>query len=95
MVLISKKAALFMEESKRIPIFPICPLAHSLLGKLTVIVGHCDLLLEKESTDPECANRLRLVREAARSMGVELQDHQCEHMIHQKTLVEGPDPKHA
>lgn len=75
-----------MEKSKQLPILPICPLAHNLLGKLTVIVGYCDLLLERESVDSESLHHLRLIRQAARSMGTELQDHQCEHLLHQKTV---------
>jgi hypothetical protein len=66
-----------MQKSNGMSIFPVCPLAHSLLDKLTVIVGHCDLLTEARSTDSVSSQHLKLIRQAAQSMAVELEDHQC------------------
>ena len=40
-----------MEKSNGLSVLPVCPLAHSLLDKLTVIVGHCELLAERSSED--------------------------------------------
>jgi len=57
----------------------ICPLAHSLLDKLTVVVGYCDLLLEKDSMDATSLRHVRLILQSAQSMAVELHNLQCEH----------------
>src|SRR6202140_4839092 len=40
-----------MEESSRSNYQPDCPLAHDLINKLAVIVGQCDLLVEKTPKD--------------------------------------------
>jgi hypothetical protein len=73
-----------MEKSNGMSILPVCPLAHSLLDKLTVIVGHCELLAEAQSEDSESAKSLQLIRQAAQSMALELKDHQCEHIALRK-----------
>jgi len=69
-----------MEQSNGISVFPVCPLAHTLLDKLTAIVGSCELLVEQSSADSVSSKRLQLIRQAAQSMTVELKDHQCEHI---------------
>jgi hypothetical protein len=49
-----------MEKSNGMSALPICPLAHSLLDRLTVIVGHCELLAERSSEDSvSCTSPLR------------------------------------
>ena len=58
---------------------PACFLAHDLVNKLSVVVGHCDLLIEKAlPQDKELAGRLALIREVAKSAAHDLIDHQCE-----------------
>jgi len=69
-----------MEKSNGLSVLPVCPLAHSLLDKLTVIVGHCELLAERSSEESVSSRHLLLIREAAQSMASELKDHQCEHI---------------
>jgi hypothetical protein len=69
-----------MEKSNGMSLVPVCPLAHSLLDKLTVIVGHCELLAGTSSEDSASSRHLLLIRQAAQSMASELKDHQCEHI---------------
>ena len=58
---------------------PACFLAHDLVNKLSVIVGRCDLLIEKaQRQDEELAARLILIREVAKSAARDLTDHQCQ-----------------
>jgi hypothetical protein len=54
-----------MEKSNGMSVLPVCPLAHSLLDKLTVIVGHCELLAERSSEDSACSRHLPLIRQTA------------------------------
>lgn len=56
---------------------PSCILAHELINKLTVIVGHCDLLKESAPEDSHCLERLKQIREVARSIAEDLNRHQC------------------
>jgi hypothetical protein len=77
-----------MEKSNPRSIVPICPLTHSLLGKLQVILGYCDLLVERHSQDSESSNHLQLIQQAVQSMGVELHDYQCELIVQQRITAE-------
>jgi hypothetical protein len=77
-----------MEKSNPRPIAPICPLTHSLLGKLQVILGYCDLLVERHSQDSESSNRLQLIRQAVQSMAAELHNYQCELIVQQRITAE-------
>jgi hypothetical protein len=77
-----------MEKSDPRLIVPVCPLTHSLLGKLQVILGYCDLLVERHAQDSESSNRLQLIRQAVQSMGVELHDYQCELIVQQRITAE-------
>jgi hypothetical protein len=77
-----------MEKSDPRPIVPVCPLTHSLLGKLQVILGYCDLLVERHSQDSESSNHLQLIRQAVQSMGVQLHDYQCELIVQQRIAAE-------
>ena len=77
-----------MEKSNPRSIVPICPLTHSLLGKLQVILGYCDLLVERHSQDSESSNHLQLIRQAVQSMGVQLHDYQCELIVQQQIAAE-------
>jgi hypothetical protein len=49
-----------MEKSDPRPIVPVCPLTHSLLGKLQVILGYCDLLVDatRKIQSPQIASSL-------------------------------------
>ncbi len=66
-----------MEKSKARNLQPACMLAHNLINRLAVIVGHCDLLTEDSPTDSKCHKRLALIREIAYTAATELSEHQC------------------
>jgi hypothetical protein len=77
-----------MEKSNGRSAVPVCPLTHSLLDRLTVIVGHCELLGAADSVDSHSSKHLRMIQEAAQSMAAELKNYQCELIAlrkHQKT----------
>jgi len=50
--------------------------AHTLINKLSNILGYCDLLLEKTEQGTEQARRLAMIRETAQTVVKELVDHQ-------------------
>lgn len=56
---------------------PTCLLAHSLINKLAIVVGRCDLLTQKTPEESECYQRLMSIRELAKSMAEEIKEHQC------------------
>jgi hypothetical protein len=56
---------------------PTCLLAHSLINKLSIIVGRCDLLREEALEESECYQSLMSIQEVARSMAEEITQHQC------------------
>ena len=55
-----------------------CPLAHDLLNKLTVIVGTCDLLVEKTPENSPSLAQMLMIRNVARSMATDLGQLQCD-----------------
>jgi hypothetical protein len=55
---------------------PACLAAHKLLNKLSVIIGNCDLLIEKTEAGTEHAQRLAGIREVADTAVKELLEHQ-------------------
>jgi hypothetical protein len=72
----SEKAVPFMETAGHACNKPICLLSHELLNKLSVIVGHCDLVKPSESPEKVCAH-VTEIRIAAQSMAKYLQQTQC------------------
>ena len=56
---------------------PACLLAHRLVDKLSIIIGHCDLVSEEVEPGSECAKRLELIHSVAAEMAKELSVHQC------------------
>jgi len=56
---------------------PACMLAHDLVNKLSVIIGHCDLLGAKAEPGTECVKRPTAIHDTAKSMATELTNHQC------------------
>jgi hypothetical protein len=54
-------------QSKR-PFLPVCPLAHKLLNRLTIVTGYADLLAEVTKDNPECVRCLGMIRQAAQDM---------------------------
>jgi len=67
-----------MEKSRARDLQPICMLAHDLINRLAVIVGHCDLLTEDGPEDSKCHKRLALIREIAYTAATELGERQCD-----------------
>lgn len=55
---------------------PPCMVAHDLVNKLSVIISHCDLLLEITERETEYAMRLALIRSVADTAAKELAEHQ-------------------
>lgn len=55
-----------------------CVLAHNLVNRLSVIIGCCDLIDEGSELTPEDANRLATIRNVAKLMAEELNEHQSE-----------------
>jgi len=56
---------------------PTCLLAHSLLNKLSVIVGFCQLLEEEARSGTALARRAGMIHDMAKDMGEEIVTHQC------------------
>lgn len=50
--------------------------AHKLINKLSIIIGNCDLLIQKTDVDAEQARRVALIREIADTAVKELIEHQ-------------------
>jgi len=50
--------------------------ANTLLDKLSVIVGHCELMPEQAALDPEILKRLRLIQQVAQSMADDIHKYQ-------------------
>ncbi len=46
--------------------------AHSVFNKLSIIIGNCDLLMARAQSDSVVAQRLAIIREAARTAADEL-----------------------
>lgn len=59
--------------------------AHDLRNKLSVIVGNCDLLIEKTEPGTEHARRLAIIREAADAAVKELTEYQYSMEAHTRT----------
>ena len=57
---------------------PECPLAHTLINKLSTVIGNCDLLLEKAEEDSPELSRMKLIRDTAKSMAADLIEFQCD-----------------
>lgn len=57
---------------------PACLVAHNLVNKLSAIIGHCDLLSQNAALGTECAHRLSMIHDLAKSAAKELTDHQIQ-----------------
>ena len=60
------------------PVLSSCVLVHELLNRLSVIMGNCDLVIEKTPAGSERAKLLSVIQENARIMALELSSRQCE-----------------
>ena len=64
---------------------PECPLAHDIMNRLSVIVGNCELLVEKTSADSPLLERILLIRDQAHAIVRELAQFQCD-LIRLRTI---------
>jgi hypothetical protein len=67
-----------MEKFSTDPYQTDCPLAHDLINKLAIIVGNCDLLVERIPETSPLWNRMLLVRDLAKAVGEQLGQLQCD-----------------
>jgi len=65
-------------KSYEIKYQPICMLAHDLVNRLSVIIGHCDLMAEENPENFKLSQHLDAVREMAKSSATALKDHLCQ-----------------
>ena len=59
------------------PILPACMVAHDCRNLLSVIIGHCDLALEKIPEASEIAKRVSIIRGAAIAIAATFDNAQC------------------
>ena len=57
---------------------PLCLLSHDVINKVSVIIGNCDLLTKEAVDGSEEARRLLLIRDVAKSIAEQLNQHHCE-----------------
>jgi len=67
---------------------PACLLAHRLVDKLSVIIGHCDLVSEEVEAGSECAKHLGMIHSVAAEMAKELSVHHCQVSEAVRSMVE-------
>lgn len=58
---------------------------HEMLNRLSVIIGNCDLLIEKTATESECAKLLSVIHQNARGVADKLIAYQFEALAESKT----------
>ena len=66
-----------MDSTNDRAVLPVCMVAHDCRNRLSVIIGNCDLALEKTPEDAELAKRLATIREAAIAIAAEFDQTQC------------------
>jgi hypothetical protein len=55
----------------------ICLLSHALLNKVSVVIGHCELLQEPDQSPDQIAAHLAEIQIAAKAMAESLRQCQC------------------
>jgi hypothetical protein len=80
-----------MEKPSTDPYQTDCPLAHDLINKLAIIVGNCDLLVERIPETSPLWGRMLLVRDLAKAVGEELGQLQCD-LARARTVYEHKTP---
>ena len=86
-LLVNPKAVHTMTESKKEKYELECPLAHELIGKLSVIVGNCELLADNIPQDSPQLERTLLIREMAKAVAKDLGKIECD-LLRLRTAVE-------
>lgn len=64
-----------MAKNKQ-PHEPACMIAHEMVSKFAIIIGHCDLLGEMLEPNLEASRRVNMIREVARKCVAELREHE-------------------
>jgi hypothetical protein len=64
--------------------------AHNLVNKLSAIIGHSELLGTKAEQGTECAKRLILILDLAKSAAHELTEHQSQILQYRIDRVQDP-----
>lgn len=85
-----------MPDSSEMEHGPSCLLAHEFVNKLTIIIGNCDLLIEREAEaeipDSHSMRRLQVIRDAASRLAGDIQQHTCEiSKLARETLMHAKD----
>lgn len=57
---------------------------HEMLNRLSIIIGNCDLLIEKIATESECAKLLSVIHQNARAVADKLIAYQFEALAESK-----------
>lgn len=83
-----------MEKSNGGPVLPVCMMLHDIVNQLSVIIGNCDLVIEKASADSDYINRLRVISETAHRVVKTMTKHQCEltGLLRTARIVESAKP---
>jgi len=55
----------------------LCALAHDLNNAMTVVAGHCELILEHAEPGSECEKRLRQILMIAHTVAKRINGHEC------------------
>jgi hypothetical protein len=74
-----------MQNLSRVEHEPECQLAHDMIDRLSVIIGNCDLLIEKTPKDSPLLERMLVIRNQAHLVARELGQFQCD-LIRLRTL---------
>jgi len=67
-----------MEQLNGRPVLPVCILLHELINQLSVIIGHCDIGMERSPLGSDSARRFKAIGETAHHVIRGMRDHQCE-----------------
>jgi hypothetical protein len=66
-----------VDRESETPILPVCIVAHECRNRLSIIIGNCDLALEKVPEDSDIAKRLSVIRDAASAIAAEFDQTEC------------------
>ena len=73
---------------------PNCIMAHKLTNSLSVIVGYCDLIgLKLGEENSKCLQQILKIRDIAKEMAKQLNEHQCRLEAAIKSAAKKPGQK--
>jgi len=76
----------FVESTKAKTTVVTVNALHEMLNRMSIIIGNCDLLIEKTATESECARLLPVIWENARAVADKLIAYQFEAIAESKRL---------